>query len=199
MSTRIASSGSAGSGLAAYEQQRATALPEPLPAAAARKQRSFSFGPLTLRYEEEESFDFGALARAAAAQINKVRRFNFAEALQTETARAELPVGALAHSGLEAGAADASAAYVSDAALARASRRAASALADLTYGADGRLKQAQLYFPADNQQAGQTGQGLSGEGALVTAKTREALTAYLTADRAARGAPLPGRLLSGQV
>ncbi len=161
--------------------------------AAGRKERSFSLGPFTLRYEEEEGVDFSALARAAHAQVNRVRRFNFVEALQTEKARVEL----FSASPTETDPAVAPTGYQVGDPLAALAARAAE---NLTYGADGLVRRPRLY----SSPSGRPDQAASGSAAeasgpsATTARAREALTAYLAAERAAGPAPRTGRLVSGQ-
>lgn len=200
MTVRNFSIGSANSGLAAYEQQReaGSALAAPVAAVSAgRKERSFSLGPFTLRYEEEVSVDFSALARAASAQLNRVRHFNFAESLHTESVRAELASVSLEG----ANAAQTPAGDFSAAALKGLTARAADALENLTYGADAQIRTPQLYLPFNGRpdQAAASNAAEASEPSTTAARTREALMAYLAADRAGSGASRAGRLVSGVV
>lgn len=157
-----------------------------------------------MRYEEEESFDFSTLAKAASSQLERVRRFNFAEALQSEAARSEFSAGDEASAVSTMGAPQlASGAYESIA-------RAAESLAGLSYGADGRIRSPQLYFSAAAAESMDAVKstadiGLENKDYAVTAvtanaaRTRTALTAYLAADRAASSSTYSGRLVSGAV
>ena len=197
MAARIFPVGVASGGMAAYEEQQRNTASAALPAAATeRKERSFSLGPFTLRYEEEESVDLSSLARAAAAQLGRVRRFNFAEALQTEAARADL----LLAPPTETDPAAAPAGYYPGGSLADLAAQAASALENLTYGADGRVRQPQTYSPSGGQISRDTSAGAEESGpAASAAQARKALAAYLAADRAVFFAPGPGRLISDTV
>ena len=193
MRTRTLPAGAATDGLAAYEQQREATLSNAPAVVAGRKERVFSFGPFTLRYEEEESVDFSALARAASAQVDRVRRFNFADALQTENTRADLasaPMGGNDHVFAAGGR---FAGVIND-----LTARAADALHNLTYGADGRICNAQIYFPPGGRpdQAAAPYAAEASAPSTPTVRAREALTAYLAAGRPA---PQTGRLVSGRV
>ena len=194
MTTRTSPFGAANSGWAAYAQQRETALSNAPAVIPARKERTFSFGPFTLRYEVEESVDFSALAKTAATQVDRVRRFNFAEALQTETARADLAQAPFAQTGQT----DAASGQFSSSTLENLTARAAEALQNLTYGADGRMREAQVYLPPSGRpdQAAAHYAAKTSAPSATTARTREALAAYLTAGQSA---PQAGRLVSGMV
>ena len=192
----------ANSGLSAYERQRGFESSGSFVVPTGSKRRAFSLGPLTLRYEEEESFDFSALARAASAQLERVRRFNFAEALQSESARAEFFAGDGASS------APIAAPAKSGAAAENAAR--AAAISGLTYGADGCMRASRLYLPDAAEDKVATIENTAGFGPEIlngaggaymssAARTRAALTAYLAADRAAFPGSVPGRLWSGAV
>ena len=195
MSTRTSPFGAANSGWAAYAQQRETALSNAPAVIPARKERTFSFGPFTLRYEVEESVDFSALAKAAAAQVDRVRRFNFAEALQTETARADLAVASFDATNETVGEAQAASGRFSSSTLENLTARAAEALQNLTYGADGQVREAQVYLPPSGRpdQAAAHYAAKTSAPSATTARTREALAAYVTA---AQTAPQAGRLVS---
>lgn len=195
MTVRTFPVGAASGGPAAYEQRRRDTAPAEAPAVATgRKERSFSLGPFTLRYEEEESVDFSALASAARAQVDRVRRFNFVEALQTENARAELFSAAPTET-------DPAAAPTGYQAVNPLAALAARAAEELTYDADGRVRQPQLYiYPSGRPDQAASGSAAETSGSsATTARTREALTAYLAAERTVMVAPRTGRLVSGQV
>ena len=194
MRTRTSPFGAACSGWAAYEQQRETALSNAPAVIPARKERTFSFGPFTLRYEIEEGVDFSALAKAAAAQLDRVRRFNFADALHTETTRADLASASFDETG-QTGRTEAASGQFSSAALDNLTARAAEALQNLTYGADGRVREAQVYLPPSGRpdQAAAHYAAKTSAPSATTARTREALTAYLTAGQATSQA---GRIVS---
>ena len=195
MAARTFPVGVASGGMAAYEEQQRNTASAALPAAATeRKERSFSLGPFTLRYEEEESVDLSSLARAAAAQLGRVRRFNFAEALQTEAARADL----LLAPPTETDPAVAPAGSYSGGALADLAAQAASALENLTYGADGRVRRAQAYVSSRTEISRNASvEAEKSYPAASAAQARKALAAYLEADRAAFSASRTGHLVSG--
>ena len=196
MAARIFPVGVASGGTAAYEEQQRKTAPAVLPAAATeRKERSFSLGPFTLRYEEEESVDFSSLARAASAQLSRVRRFNFAEALQTEAARASL----LLAPPTETDPAAAPAGSYPGNALADLAAQAASALENLTYGADGRVRPAQYAYAGEEMSRTASGDAQASGPAASAVQARKALAAYLEADRAAFSASRSGGLVSGTV
>ena len=197
MTTRTSPFGAASSGWAAYEQQRETTLSNAPAVIPARKERTFSFGPFTLRYEVEESVDFSALAKAAAAQVDRIRRFNFADALHTETTRADLasasPPDSASLNGT--GQTDVTSGRFSSSTLENLTAHAAEALQNLTYGADGQVREAQVYLPPSGRpdQAAAHYAAKTSAPSATTARTREALAAYLTAGQSA---PQAGRLVS---
>ena len=197
MTTRTSPFGAASSGWAAYEQQRETALSNVPAVIPARKERTFSFGPFTLRYSVEESVDFSALAKAAAAQVDRVRRFNFADALHAETTRADLASASFDETD-ETGEAQTASGRFSSSTLENLAARAAEALQNLTYGADGQVREARVYLPPSGRpdQAAAHYAAKTSAPSATTARTREALAAYLTAGQSA---PLAGRLVSGIV
>jgi hypothetical protein len=172
------------SALIAYAQSsRAPARVEAPAPVVSRKERSFSLGPFTLRYEEEEGVDFGALAKAAYAQLNRVRRFNFAESLQTERVRAEPLYDIVA----EVDNLAAPAGQLPDDAL--ASLIAATAAREHpTYGADGRMRQSRPYLsePEQPNQSSAVSAATTSEVSAATFRAREALASYLAAERAGR-------------
>ena len=203
MTTRTSPFGSASGGWAAYEQQRETALSNAPAVIPARKERTFSFGPFTLRYEVEESVDFSALAKAAAAQVDRIRRFNFADALHTETTRADLATASLPASESfdetgQANQSNASSNQFSSSTLENLTARAAEALQNLTYSADGQVRKPQVYLPPSGRpdQAAAHYAAKTSAPSATTARTREALAAYLTAGQTT---PQAGRLVSGIV
>ncbi len=181
-----------------------------------RKQREFSFGPFTVRYEEEESFNFSALAKAAAAQLERVRRFNFSEALQTEAAKEEF----LRAPQTSTAASPASAPDFKDASLRELAAKTSEALSGLTYGANGRIRAPQLYFPqnfeketlaretAPEDQAAGGVDATANEPFLFNglesstggaARTRAALAAYLAAGRCTTSRPQVGNIVSNAI
>ncbi len=216
MNLQASPAGAALGGISAYERQTAPESPKTSPILTERKQREFSFGPFTVRYEEEESFNFSALARAAAAQLERVRRFNFSEALQTEAAKEEF-LGAAQRS---PAASPASAPDFKDASLRELAARTSEALAGLTYDASGRMRAPRVYFPQNfetetpGRETAPKDQSASGTDATASApflfdnigssaggaaRTRAALAAYLAAGRCATAQIRAGNIVSDAV
>lgn len=206
----------ASGGISAYERQTVSEPPKLSSMLTERKQREFSFGPFTVRYEEEESFNFSALAKAAAAQLERVRRFNFSEALQAEAAKEEF-LNAPKNS---PAASPASAPDFKDVSLRELAARTSEALTELTYDASGRVRAPQLYFPQNFEketparEKTPNDQPASGADAAINvaflsdsigpaadsaARTRTALAAYLAAGRCATPRPQAGNIVSNAI
>lgn len=166
-------------GLSAYARQaraaswdRSASQPAGLPH---RKTQTFSLGPFTLRYEEE-SLDLDALASAAREQLDRVRRFNFREALQAESQRAEGPQP------------DAAAAEFPVHSQLKQTETSEAAV----YGPDARVRSL-LAGSAEKASPGK-GEPAAGQ-ASGSIRARQALKAYLAALELVPAAPSPdGRL-----
>ncbi len=140
-----------------------------------RTAQSFSLGPLTIRYEEE-STDFNILAQAAQAQVDRIRRFNFTDALQTENERNALKPLDLQSAGRLDG-------YTA-----------------ATYGPDARMRVAR---PAPANTASTIGAADLGaesvSGLASGARAKQALKAYLAALKMSFAPGSEGRLLRAEV
>lgn len=166
--------------LSAYQRQVREAVPEQAGSGSdvvsRRTAQSFSWGPLTIRYEEE-SLDFNALAEAAQTQVDRIRRFNFSDALQTETERG---------------------AFLSAAAVAPEKTAGQGAA---TYGPDARMRYALQSSDgfATSPVSSDSGQESVSAPAASGMKAKQALKAYLTALNMSLGSSREGRLLQEEI